>query len=98
MNAATANDYSLYSIGFDPEYAKSEINTNYIANVRLTHALEPLLDNKQESAFVITTSGLAFVPNLDYPTYSVTKAALHSFALASRFCLNARARTLSYSI
>jgi uncharacterized oxidoreductase len=87
LNAGTANDYSLYSTGFDLEYAKSEINTNYIANVRLTHALEPLLSNKQEAAFVITTSGLAFVPNLDYPTYSVTKAALHSFALASRLAL-----------
>jgi uncharacterized oxidoreductase len=87
LNAGAANDYSLYSTGFDLEYAKSEINTNYIANVRLTHALEPLLSNKQESAFVITTSGLAFVPNLDYPTYSVTKAALHSFALASRLAL-----------
>jgi uncharacterized oxidoreductase len=87
LNAGAANDYSLYSTGFDLEYAKSEINTNYIANVRLTHALEPLLSNKQESAFVITTSGLAFVPNLNYPTYSVTKAALHSFALASRLAL-----------
>jgi uncharacterized oxidoreductase len=87
LNAGAANDYSLYSTGFDLEYAKSEINTNYTANVRLTHALEPLLSNKQESAFVITTSGLAFVPNLNYPTYSVTKAALHSFALASRLAL-----------
>jgi uncharacterized oxidoreductase len=87
LNAGAANDYSLYSTGYDLEYAKSEINTNYIANVRLTHSLEPILSGKEEAAFVITTSGLAFVPNLNYPTYSVTKAALHSFAVASRLAL-----------
>jgi uncharacterized oxidoreductase len=94
LNAGAANDYSLYSTGFDLEYAKSEMNTNYIANVRLTHSLEPLLSDKKESAFIITTSGLAFVPNLDYPTYSVTKAALHSFALASRLALKRKKSTI----
>lgn len=49
--------------------------------------MEPFLGNKEEAALVITTSGLAFVPNLNYPTYSVTKAALHSFTVASRLAL-----------
>jgi uncharacterized oxidoreductase len=96
LNAGVANDYSLYSTGYDLEYAKSEINTNYIANVRLTHALEPLLSTKEESAFVVTTSGLAFVPNLNYPTYSVTKAALHSFALASRLALKRKGSSIKF--
>ena len=96
LNAGTANDYSLYSNEFDLEYAKSEINTNYIANVRLTHALEPLLSTKAEAAFVVTTSGLAFVPNLNYPTYSVTKAALHAFALASRLALKRKGSSIKF--
>jgi uncharacterized oxidoreductase len=96
LNAGTANDYSLYSTGFDLEYAKSEINTNYIANVRLTHALEPLLSTKQEAAFVVTTSGLAFVPNLNYPTYSVTKAALHAFTVASRLALKRKGSAIKF--
>lgn len=96
LNAAAANNYSLYSREYDLEYAKSEINTNYIANVRLTHALEPLLGSKEEAAFVLTTSGLAFVPNLDYPTYSVTKAALHSFALASRLALKRKGSNIKF--
>ena len=87
LNAATAYDYALYSPEYDAEYAKAEMDTNYLANVRLTQALEPLLSTKEEAAFVLTTSGLAFVPNLLYPTYSVTKAALHAFAVASRLAL-----------
>jgi uncharacterized oxidoreductase len=96
LNAGVANDYSLYGTGYDLEYAKSEINTNYIANVRLIHALEPLLSAKEEAAFVVTTSGLAFVPNLNYPTYSVTKAALHSFALASRLALKRKGSGIKF--
>ena len=87
LNAAAAYPYSLFTTEFDLEFAKSEININYIANVRLSHALEPLLSTHKEAALVITTSGLAYVPNLDYPTYSVTKAALHSFVLGSRLQL-----------
>jgi uncharacterized oxidoreductase len=87
LNAAAAYNHTLYTTGFDLEYAKSEINTNYLANVRLAYALEPMLTKNEEAALIITTSGLAYVPNLDYPTYSVTKAALHSFVLASRLQL-----------
>ena len=87
LNAAAAYSYTMYTSEFDLEFAKSEIHTNYIANVRLAHALEPLLGDQKEAALVITTSGLAYVPNLDYPTYSVTKAALHSFVLGTRLQL-----------
>ena len=96
LNAGVANDYSLYSTEYDLEYAKSEINTNYLANVRLTHALEPLLSTKADAAFVVTTSGLAFVPNLNYPTYSVTKAALHSYVLASRLALKRKGSNIKF--
>ena len=96
LNAGVANDYSLYSTEYDLEYAKSEINTNYLANVRLTHALEPLLSTKEDAAFVVTTSGLAFVPNLNYPTYSVTKAALHSYVLASRLALKRKGSNIKF--
>ena len=96
LNAGAANDYSLYGTDYNLEYAKSEINTNYIANVGLIHALEPLLSAKEEAAFVVTTSGLAFVPNLNYPTYSVTKAALHSFALASRLALKRKGPRIKF--
>lgn len=94
LNAGIANNYNLYSSEYDWAYAKSEIDTNYLANVRLSHALESLLSDKDEAALVFTTSGLAFAPNLNYPTYSVTKAALHSFALASRLALQRKNSTI----
>lgn len=87
LNAGTANNYGLYSEHYDPIYASSEMTTNYLANVQLAHGLEPILARNKNAAFVFTTSGLAFVPNLTYPTYSATKAALHSYALASRLAL-----------
>jgi len=65
LNAGARNDYAPYCDEYDLAYAKSEINTNYLANLRLTHALEPLLSTRAEAAFVVTTSGLAFVPNLN---------------------------------
>jgi uncharacterized oxidoreductase len=74
--------------------AKSEIDTNYIANVKLTNALEPFLSSEKEAAFVITTSALAIVPNARYPTYSVTKAALHSYVLSARLTLNRKGSTI----
>ena len=36
---------------------------------------------------IITTSGVALVPDVQNPTYSATKAALHSLVLAMRFVL-----------
>lgn len=87
LNAGTANDYALFSDLYDSSYSHSEMKTNYLANVQLAHGLEPILANQGNAAFVFTTSGLAFVPNLTYPTYSATKSALHSFAIASRLAL-----------
>ena len=45
---------------------------------------------------MLTTSALAFVLNLDYPTYSVTKAALQSFALAARLALKRKGSTIKF--
>jgi uncharacterized oxidoreductase len=58
--------------------------------VRLTHASEPLLRGKTEPAFVITTSGAALVPDISNPTYSATKAALHSYVQSMRLTLQRR--------
>jgi len=94
LNAAVAHHYALFSPGYQLASAIAEINTNYIANVRLTNELEPLLSSKKDAAFVITTSALAFVPSVQYPTYSVTKAALHSYILSARLTLNRKGSTI----
>jgi uncharacterized oxidoreductase len=64
--------------------------TNYLSTVRLTQVFEPLLSGKSEPAFVITTSGAALVPDISNPTYSATKAALHSYVQSMRLTLQRR--------
>jgi len=55
--------------------------------MKLTTALMPHLLRQHSGAVVIISSGLAFVPSAFVPTYSATKAALHSYAQSLRFQL-----------
>jgi uncharacterized oxidoreductase len=87
LNAAVTHNYSLYGEENAFEHAREEMITNYLSAVYLTQKLEPALAEKPEAAIVITTSGVAFVPDIQNPTYSATKAALHSFVQASRLVL-----------
>lgn len=60
---------------------------NLLGPLRLNNALIPHL-LKQESAFIMTvTSGLAFLPAAMFPTYSATKAAIHSYSQSLRYQL-----------
>ena len=67
----------------------SEINMIFLnAGVTNNYQLfEPLLRDKPNAAMIITTSGVALVPDVQNPTYSATKAALHSLVLSMRFVL-----------
>ncbi|CAM3529457.1 SDR family oxidoreductase [Deinococcus frigens] len=67
--------------------AEAHITTNLLGPIRLNSALLPHL-LKQPSATVMTvSSGLAFVPLSLGPTYSATKAAIHSYTQAMRYQL-----------
>lgn len=71
----------------DLSIAAATIETNLLAPIQLTGALLPTL-KKQPSATVMTvSSGLAFLPLAATPTYSATKAAIHSFSESLRFQL-----------
>ena len=64
------------------------IGTNLVGPIVLTNALLPHF-LKQTSATIMTvTSGLAYVPLALTPTYSATKAAIHSYTMSLRFQLN----------
>jgi short-subunit dehydrogenase involved in D-alanine esterification of teichoic acids len=69
----------------DMDVVQLEFTTNYIAQLALTKAFLPFLQQKQhESALIYMTSSLALVPILRCPNYCASKAALHQFVLCLR--------------
>lgn len=67
--------------------ATETVTTNLLGPIYLTNALLPHF-LKQKSATIITvTSGLAYVPLVMTPTYSATKAAIHSYTQCLRYQL-----------
>ncbi len=80
-----AEDLSAESI--DISAAEAIIATNLLGPIRLTAALLPHLRRQPRATIIMVTSGLAFVPLASSPTYSATKAAIHSYAQSLRFQL-----------
>ena len=64
--------------------AEATVITNILGPIRLTDALIDHLAAQDDAAIVNVTSGLAFVPLPKAPTYSATKAAMHSYSVALR--------------
>lgn len=64
--------------------AEATVITNLLGPIRMIDALIGHLADKPGAAIVNVTSGLAFVPLVATPTYSATKAALHSYTVALR--------------
>jgi uncharacterized oxidoreductase len=74
--------------------AEAMITTNLLGPIRLTDALVDHLVSRPDAAIVNITSGLAFVPLKRAPTYSATKAALHSYTIALRRQLAGRVEVI----
>ena len=72
---------------FDLSDCEATVAANLLGPIRLTAALLPQLRRQPAAAVVNVTSGLAFVPRADTPTYSATKAAMHSYTQSLRFLL-----------
>ncbi|GAA3330829.1 SDR family NAD(P)-dependent oxidoreductase [Curtobacterium citreum] len=71
----------------DPRHiddAVATVETNLLGTIRLIDAFLPQLLSRPASTLVTVTSGLAYVPLTATPTYSATKAAVHSYTQALR--------------
>lgn len=64
--------------------AEDHVTTNLLGPIRMTYAFLPHLVTQDDAAVLNVTSALAFVPFPITPTYSATKAALHSFSESLR--------------
>jgi uncharacterized oxidoreductase len=86
-NAGVARIEDLTADRIDVSVARSVIQTNIIGMIQLTAALLPALKRQPSSTIIATTSGLAFVPRNNFPTYCASKAFLHSWLQSVRFQL-----------
>jgi uncharacterized oxidoreductase len=66
------------------ETAEATIATNVLGPITLTAALLPHFLKQDAAAVMTVTSGLAFVPLAATPTYSASKAAMHSYSMSLR--------------
>lgn len=74
--------------------AEATIVTNILGPIRLIDALVDHLAAQQDAAIVNVTSGLAFVPLPKAPTYSASKAAMHSYSVALRVQLEGKVEVI----
>jgi uncharacterized oxidoreductase len=84
VNNAGVMRYENVTTRRDLTDAEETITTNLLGPIRLTNALIDHLVSRPDSAIINLTSGLAFVPFPKAPTYSATKAAIHSYTQALR--------------
>jgi len=74
--------------------AEATVITNILGPIRLIDALVDHLAAQPDSAIVNVTSGLAFVPFPKAPTYSASKAAMHSYTVALRVQLEGKVEVI----
>ena len=86
-NAGKAYAYKLEEGALAYDKAGEEMRTNYLAVINLTEKLLPLLSRQPEAAVVNVSSVVALVPGSSAPTYSASKAALHSYTQSLRIAL-----------
>lgn len=83
-NAGVMIAEDLTSPQWDLTIPESTIQTNLLGPIRMTAALLPHFQQQHSATIINVSSGLAFVPLARTPTYSATKAAVHSYTVSLR--------------
>jgi uncharacterized oxidoreductase len=83
-NAGIMKVEDLTADPVDLAAAEATIATNLLGPIRLIAALLPHLKAQPSATIMTVSSGLAFVPLAATPTYSATKAAIHSYSNSLR--------------
>jgi len=83
-NAGVMKVENLLAEPFDLDTVEETIATNLLGPIRLTTALLPHLRTRAATTVMTVSSGLAFIPLAATPTYSATKAAIHSWSESLR--------------
>ena len=86
-NAGIMRPENLLAQPEDLADAEAIITTNLLGPIRLTAALLPHFEKQPHAAILTVSSGLAFIPMAMTPTYTATKAAIHSYTQALRYQL-----------
>jgi uncharacterized oxidoreductase len=84
VNCAGIMRYEDLTVERNLKDAEETVATNLLGPIRLTNALIAHLASRPDAAIINISSGLAFVPLAYGPTYSATKAAIHSYTLSLR--------------
>jgi uncharacterized oxidoreductase len=87
-NSGAVHQFSLAENTNVYEGARKEMEVNYLAPIRLTEKLLPLLKSKTAAAIINVTSIVAIVPWTYMPTYSASKAALQAYTRLLRLSLD----------
>ena len=83
-NAGVMEQVNLLEETVSDDRIVHEIAVNLTGAILLTRHLLPLLRAGRDPLIVMITSGYALLPATRAPTYSATKAGLHSFTMALR--------------
>ena len=94
INNAGIMRYENASAKRDLADSEATVITNLLGPIRLIDALVDHFAAQPDSAIINVTSGLAFVPLPKAPTYSATKAALHSYTQALRVQLKGKVEVI----
>jgi uncharacterized oxidoreductase len=88
-NAGISRSEDLAASDWNASDAEAIVATNILGVIRVTAAVLPLLKLQANATVMATSSALAFVPRADFPTYSASKAFLHSWLVSLRHQLRA---------